>query len=527
VSSIPTTQLDRLLSALPTDGTSYRPMIELILASIGDGVAICDVTGETLYLNSAAKQILGLLAGDEPASIRSRDAELYYLDDFNPLPDKELPLALALEGKETTDLQVFARSALLPDGALINVNARPIRDAGGRVVGAIAVFHDVGARKRAEEELRVANAKLGAWVAELEHRATVSLLTNDMADLLQSCLTMEEFFVVVSSFAPRIFEGESGAMFVMNASRSAIELVVSWGATAPAERVFRPDCCWALRRGRLHRAGGGSLGPACAHTSSEGTTGYTCIPMMGQGEALGVLHVHGFVSAAQNVPELGAVVVESRLRTIISVAEHVALALANLKLRETLRTQAIRDPLTGLFNRRHMEESLEREIARASRAGGVVAALMIDIDHFKRFNDTFGHAAADLALRETSAVIRASLRADDIACRYGGEELVVILPDTPLDEAAACAEKIRVAIAEQQLRYQGAALGVVTASFGVAASGPSGTTAEGLLRAADVALYAAKHEGRNRVCSQRSELPPPSNRQTVHRPTPPLAAKAG
>ena len=521
------TPLGRLLAALPSDGASYRPMIELILSSIGDGVVITDVTGDAHYMNGAAKQILGIPAGDEPASIRAHAADLYHLDDFNPLPDDELPLVLALQGKDTVDLQLFARSALLVDGALICINARPIREASGRVVGAIAVFHDVGARKRAEEELRVANAKLGAWVAELERRATVSLLTNDMADLLQSCLTMDEFFVVISSFAPRIFERETGAMFVMNSSRSAIELVVSWGADQPTERVFRPDCCWALRRGRLHRAGAGALGPACKHTPGEGTTGYTCIPMMGQGEALGVLHVHGFADAAQNVPELGAVVVESRLRTIISVAEHVALALANLKLRETLRTQAIRDPLTGLFNRRHMEEVLDREIARATRAEGTVAALMIDIDHFKRFNDTFGHAAADLALRETSAVIRNCLRADDIACRYGGEEIVVILPDTPRSEAVACAERIRVAIAEQQLRYQGAALGVVTASFGVAVSLAHGTTVESLLRGADVALYAAKHEGRNRVCAQQSELPPASIRQPVHQPTSPSIAKAG
>ena len=502
-------------------------MIELILSSIGDGVVITDRTGEAQYMNGAAKQILGVPAGDEPASIRSHAADLYHLDDFNPIPDDELPLVLALEGKDTVDLQLFARSALLVDGALISINARPIREASGRVVGAIAVFHDVGARKRAEEELRVANAKLGAWVAELERRAIVSLLTNDMADLLQSCLTMEEFFVVVSSFAPRIFDRESGAMFVMNSSRSAIELVVSWGATEPTERVFRPDCCWALRRGRLHRAGGSALGPACKHTSIEGTTGYTCIPMMGQGEALGVLHVHGFADTAENVPELGAVVIESRLRTIISVAEHVALALANLKLRETLRTQAIRDPLTGLFNRRHMEESLDREIARASRAGRSVAALMIDIDHFKRFNDTFGHAAADLALRETSAVIRNSLRADDIACRYGGEEIVVILPDTPLDEAVACAERIRIAIAGQQLRYQGAAIGMVTASFGVAVSGALTSPVEGLLRAADVALYSAKHEGRNRVCAQQLEGPPPSIRDISQKPPSTVSAKAG
>jgi diguanylate cyclase (GGDEF)-like protein len=511
VSPNPNAQLDRVLSSLAVDGASYQPMLELILASVGDGVAITEKSTGAVYYNTAARQILGLSPDDEPLDVRTHAADLYHLDDFNPLPEEELPLVRALLGMETVDVQLFARSALLPDGALINLNARPIREAGGRVIGGIAVFHDVGARKRAEEELRIANVKLGAWVSELQRRATVSLLTNDMADLLQSCLTMEEFYVVVSSFAPRIFEQESGAMFIMNPSRSAIELVVEWGDDKPVNKVFRPDACWALRRGRLHRVGGSSLGPPCEHASHVGTAGYACIPMMGQGEALGVLHVHGIAEDSITAPELGVVVVESRIRTIISVAEHIALALANLKLRETLRTQAIRDPLTGLFNRRHMEESLEREIARATRAGAPVAALMIDIDHFKRFNDTFGHAAADLALRETATVIRRSLRPDDVACRYGGEEIVIILPETDLDGASACAERIRVAIADQQLSYQGASLGAVTASFGVAASSAPTTTNETLLRAADDALYEAKHAGRNRVCASRAEpAGPPS-----------------
>ena len=168
----------------------------------------------------------------------------------------------------------------------------------------------------------------------------------------------------------------------------------------------------------------------------------------------------------------------------------------NVKLSERIK---IRDPLTGLFNRRYMEESLEREIARATRSGGSVAAVMIDLDHFKRFNDTFGHAAADVALRETAVLIRATIRADDIACRFGGEELVVILPDSTAQGAGTRAETLRAAIAGQQLRFHGTAIGTVTASFGVAAFPAHSTNAESLLRAADEALYDAKNAGRNRV----------------------------
>ncbi len=164
--------------------------------------------------------------------------------------------------------------------------------------------------------------------------------------------------------------------------------------------------------------------------------------------------------------------------------------------------QAIRDPLTGLFNRRHMEESFERELARGNRSRQPVSVFMIDIDHFKRFNDTFGHAAADVVLRETAALIRAQIRSDDIACRFGGEELVVILPEADREQAKARAEALRHAIGQQQVSYRGAALGGITASFGVATYPRDGTTVESLLRAADEALYQAKRLGRDRVCAR-------------------------
>ena len=486
-------------------------MLELVLSSVGDGVAICNHDGSSLYFNSAAKQILGLAANEAPIDIRAHGASLYYLNEFSAVPEDELPLVRALRGEDTSEVELFARGAGLPDGAVICVNARPIRGHEGHVIGAIAILGDVGARKRAEEELRTTNAKLGEWVAELERRAQVTLLMNEMAELLQSCRTMDEFSLVVSRFAARIFEHEQGAVFVVNSSRSALELVTQWGSIQASERVFAPHGCWALRRGRIHRSGGTGLGPECEHAHCTAGTEYTCIPMMGQGEALGILHIGRQAPGKGGASELSALVEESRLRTTIAVAEHVALALANLKLRETLRMQAIRDPLTGLFNRRHMEESLERELARAQRSHSSVAAIMIDIDHFKRFNDTFGHAAADFALRNTSELIRSSIRADDIACRYGGEELLVILPDTSAKDGTTRAEVLRAAISGQQLRFNGVALGAITASFGVAAFPAHTGTSDGLLRNADEALYEAKRKGRNQVCVKRESEQRPAN----------------
>ena len=523
--------LSKMLSLLADDGDSHAPIIELVFSSIGDGVAITNATGSVLYFNAAGRKILGISPESTP-DVYTHGSDLYYLHDFAPLPREDLPLVRALRGEETRDVELFVRPESLPDGALITMNARPLRDRQGRIVGGAAVFHDVGARKRAEDELRAANAKLGEWVSELERRAQVTLLMNDMADLLQSCRTMEEFYTVVSRYAARIFDSEPGAVYAVNSSRSAIEMVVRWGDWPAPDAVYAPDACWALRRGRMHRAGAGALGPECHHAMPLGEGAHVCIPMMGQGEALGVLNVRQSPAPAIVGAELGSAVAESRLRTIISVAEHVALSLANLKLRDTLRMQAIRDPLTSLFNRRHMEESFERELARGARAHQPVSVFMIDIDHFKRFNDTFGHAAADVVLRETASLIRAQIRSDDIACRFGGEELVVILPEASRERAVERANVLRLAISQQQVSYRGAALGGITASFGVATYPNDGMTVESLLRAADEALYEAKRAGRNRVCTRqeggKGESPLPAGTANNGSPSVrPVAANGG
>jgi diguanylate cyclase (GGDEF)-like protein len=188
---------------------------------------------------------------------------------------------------------------------------------------------------------------------------------------------------------------------------------------------------------------------------------------------------------------------ERRLATIL--AEQVGLALGNLKLRETLRNQSIRDPLSGLFNRRYMEESLEREFSRAARNKTSVAILMMDIDHFKRFNDTFGHQAGDALIRTLGDFLSRSTRGQDIACRYGGEEFALVLSDCPLEGALQRAETLRQEVKQLTVQYAGQLLGTISVSIGLALCPDHGSTISEVLRAADQALYCAKREGRDRV----------------------------
>jgi len=371
-----------------------------------------------------------------------------------------------------------------------------------------AVQQELAEREQAEE-------KLGATVTELEQHNREITLLNEMGDLLQTCRTVEEASAVVAQFAQKLFPKQSGALCLIAASRNLVEAIATWGAAPPQERVFTPDDCWALRRGQTHRVTDPHSGLLCRHVSQSFgsaqdapfgsaqaeplSADYMCVPMMAQGETLGVLHLQSGKPSPSQTQEERETLGASQQQLAVTLAEHVALALANLKLRETLRQQAIRDPLTGLFNRRYMEETLERELRRAERRQAPLGVIMFDLDHFKKFNDTFGHAAGDIVLREIGAFLHTRVRVEDIACRYGGEEFVVILPDASLEDTLKRAEQLRVGIKGLNVRYHDQALGAVAVSLGVAVLPEHGSTTEAILKAADAALYRAKREGRDRV----------------------------
>lgn len=278
-----------------------------------------------------------------------------------------------------------------------------------------------------------------------------------------------------------------------------LEGVAAWGEPWGGERWFAPEQCWALRRGKLHQVNDPRSAFPCAHVGTAAPTGYLCVPMMAQGEALGVFHLQMAPGQPAETEASERGLTEAKQRLAVSVAEHIALALANLNLRETLRNQSIRDALTGLFNRRYMEESLEGEIRRASRKARSVGAILVDLDHFKSVNDTFGHDAGDTLLRELANFLQQNSRKEDIACRYGGEEFLLILPETTLDVLQQRAEYLRAAIKTLHVSHRGQPLNALTMSVGAASFPEHGRTAESLLRAADSALYRAKGEGRDRV----------------------------
>ena len=275
--------------------------------------------------------------------------------------------------------------------------------------------------------------------------------------------------------------------------------VTSWGNRRAPDATLAPEECWALRLGSPHFvARQGTI--RCKH-AREDAASYVCMPVQGQGQILGLLHVAVEVSPRSLRPARD---IEQRLR---AMTDRIGPALANLKLRDTLREMALRDGLTGLYNRRYLEDALNRELLRAERSRQPVSVLMIDIDHFKSFNDKFGHDAGDFVLSVLARTIKQSIRPSDIACRYGGEELAVVLAEANVECAVERAAQIRLAIHGANLTHLGQTLPAPTASFGVAVYPKNGTKPTDLLKAADQALYRAKKEGRDRVCVATDATP--------------------
>ena len=365
----------------------------------------------------------------------------------------------------------------------------------GEYHGSIAIITDLTERKQAEKAIREANEKLTAWVGQLQQRNREISLLGEMTEYLLGCQHQDEISKVVALFLPQLFSKLSGALYVLTSANDLLEAVTAWGQGAPTAHVFVPEDCWAVRRGRGHTWTSTAAGLPCPHLGPNTPDATICVPMAAQGETLGVLHL-AIRGTDLHHPDIWG---ESVEKLAGAVAEQIGLAITNLRLRETLRHQSIRDPLTGLFNRRYMEESLVRELQRASRAGIPVSVIMLDLDHFKRFNDSFGHAAGDALLRALATVLQKGIRAEDIACRYGGEEFALILPGAPLHIAQARADGIRQAAARLSVEHQGTSLGAVTLSLGIAVFPDHGATGETVLKAADAALYRAKAEGRDRV----------------------------
>jgi diguanylate cyclase (GGDEF)-like protein len=341
-------------------------------------------------------------------------------------------------------------------------------------------------------DLRREVAARALLVRQLEDGARINAQLSQMTNLLHSCFELQEASQIISHYARHLLPDSAGALYIFKASRNLLEMAADWGEEVAHAPTVAPQQCWALRQGQMYEVQNPDLSILCQHLHHPHP--YICLPMMAHGEVLALLHVHASTGSEGNLSS--TVAHRSLLRVF---AEYIALALSNLKLRDTLRQQSIRDPLTGLFNRRYLEETLLIETERAKRKNEPFSIMMFDLDHFKRFNDTHGHEAGDAVLGALGRFLQKQVRGGDIACRYGGEEFTVILPGASLESAEKRAEQLCEGVRTLAVDFKGQSLGALSLSVGVATFPNHGDSAELVLQASDAALYQAKNEGRDRV----------------------------
>ncbi len=438
-------------------------ILRLIQENAPIGMAIVSISGEWLKVNKALCEIIGYNKNELKGHTFQ---EITYPADLEN--DLEHVNAL-LEGKiasyqiEKRYIQKNGRSVWI----LLNVSL--MRDNDNKPMYFISQVQNIDERKRREK---------------------YSSETKKMNWMLQICHSSSEVYTITNQFTREIFDEFSGGLAIFNNTFNELNIVSDWGELQLLKKTFFKEDCWALRSADLYLSNKPTIDLICNHFNTLPTGGYICIPLIAESDMIGVINF-----TASN----GKVISDYDKQNMISFANTIKLSLANVKMQELIQEQAIHDALTGLFNRRYLIETLSRELLRILREKKNLCVAMLDLDFFKRINDTFGHEAGDEVLKYLGALMMSNFRGSDICCRYGGEEFIIIMVDSNLINAVPKLEHIRQELENAQILFQGSALPKITVSIGVAEAPTHASTTDKIIRMADEALYTAKKSGKNRL----------------------------
>ncbi len=368
---------------------------------------------------------------------------------------------------------------------------RVLHDDLGRPKEVVGHWSDISARKEIELALVDSHAVVERHSHEIE-------ILAEMNDHLHVCESIDETRGILGHFLKELFPKDAGAIFIFNQSRSMLELIAEWGKLDGVVDVFSQGDCWVLRQGKPHLVVGNTHPLTCSHTKTSGNELTLCVPMIAQSDVMGLLMLSAG-STTRTAIKNGSNMMETMQALAVNASKQLALSLMNLRLRDSLKIQTLKDPLTQLYNRRFMTEFLDKEIIKSKRSGSTLGVFMIDVDHFKQFNDLNGHDAGDAVLRELGEYMKKTVRASDVACRYGGEEFSMLLPDSTRESLNERAEELRNGVKSLRIMHHKEQLGTISISIGVAMCPDHGDSYEALLATADKALYKAKKQGRDRV----------------------------
>jgi diguanylate cyclase (GGDEF)-like protein/PAS domain S-box-containing protein len=463
----------------------------LLMDAVPDPVIVFDRRGHVTYLNSVFTRVFGWTLEEVRGSAL----------DFIPQESRTESLE-ALERMRRGDVAIALetrRSTKSGQTLEIQGSISQFKDSKGRFAGSIVLLRDVTDIKTTEKALRESNRRLAGAVREQKTRTRELSLLNSMNELLQACHSETDTYRVMTGICRQLFAQDAGFLTMRDTASNIFASVSTWGDKALKHIHYDEDGCWALRLGKSHAVEDPENGLSCSHPIGEDTRSYLCLPITSAGGAIGVLHVL-FKKLPGEVSDKEAKRHQaSKMIILNTMMEQYALSLQNIRLHNTLKNQSIRDPLTGLFNRRYLDESMQREMFRCKRHDASTGIIMIDVDRFKVYNDTYGHEVGDVLLRELACFLKMHTRDEDILCRYGGEEFILLMPDSDTANARKRGEKLctlvrnTLRINHQGITYQ------LTISLGVSAFPESGHTIEAAQKAADTALNDAKRQGRDRV----------------------------
>ncbi len=385
------------------------------------------------------------------------------------------------------------------------------------------IFHDDGTLRyllcnsRETTARQSLSQRLKKSIEVEKNRQGERRLLSQVSEWLYSSKSLDELLRVVNKSLSVLMPEASGQLFVYSNSRDVLDLQTSWGQLDKTAHIDAEDC-WSLRRGRAYSYGTKSIEFPCQHIINDGVeTPYFCLPIIAHGQTNGLLHLRFKSQAFENsTPEQTSDFLKQRWQMALLCAEQISLALANVQLRQELMERSVRDPLTGLWNRRWLLETAYKELKFAEKKRHPMSVLSLDVDHFKKFNDHHGHDAGDMILRALGNTMLEFFQTNASACRMGGEEFLILCPEIGSEAAEDLANGLRRRLTEINVNYGGTQLPKVTASIGVASYPKNATQLDELLMCADKAMYQAKENGRDQVVTYVSE-PTPRLREGRHK----------